>query len=80
MSEVTTEATTKKHPVSTFSQLPNEAFVNIQTVKALFGCSSSTVWREVKRGHIPKPYKLSLRSTRWHVGEIRQALVSKRGA
>lgn len=72
--------TTSYHPVSTFSQLPDEAFVNIQTVKALHGCSASTVLREVQRGHIPKPYKLALRTTRWNVGELRQALAAKRGA
>lgn len=70
---------TKLHPVSVFSQLPDDAYVNIQTVKALFGCSSATVWREVKRGHIPKPYKLSIRTTRWNAGELRQALAAKRG-
>jgi len=79
MSQVTTEVATK-HPVSTFSQLPNEAFVNIQTVKALHGCSASTVWREVQRGHIPKPHKLSIRTTRWNVGELRTSLAAKMGA
>ncbi len=71
---------TISHPVSVFSQLPNDAYVNIQTVKALFGCSSATVWREVKRGHIPKPYKLSIRTTRWNVGELRTSLAAKMGA
>lgn len=80
MSEIITEVTAKTHPVSTFSQLPNEAFVNIQTVKALLGCSASTVWREVARNNIPSPYRLSIRNTRWNVGELRQALASKRGA
>ena len=64
------------HPISIFESLPSDAYVNIQSVKALFGCSSSTVWREVKRGHIPKPYKLAMRTTRWNVGELRNALRS----
>lgn len=75
MSHTATEL--QPHPVSIFDNLPNEAFVNIQTVKALFGCSSATVWREVQRKQIPKPYKLSIRTTRWNVGELRTVLAAK---
>lgn len=71
---------TSTHPVSAFSQLPDEAFVDIQTVKALFGCSASTIWREVLRKSIPRPHKLSIRTTRWNVGELRVVLAAKRGA
>lgn len=69
---------TQPHPVSIFDSLPSDAYVNIQSVKALFACSSATVWREVKRGHIPKPYKLAMRTTRWNVGELRASLKAKR--
>ena len=71
-----TKDSIQPHPISIFESLPSDAYVNIQSVKALFGCSSSTVWREVKRGHIPKPYKLAMRTTRWNVGELRDALRS----
>ena len=57
-----------------FDEYPNSAFVRLPVVKALFACSSATVWRRVNSGHIPQPKKLSLRITCWNVGELRQAL------
>jgi predicted DNA-binding transcriptional regulator AlpA len=57
-----------------FDQYPNSASVRLPVVMALFACSSATVWRRVKSGHIPQPRKLSLRTTCWNVGELRQAL------
>jgi predicted DNA-binding transcriptional regulator AlpA len=74
-----TKHSIQPHPISIFESLPSDAYVNIESVKALFGCSSATVWREVKRGHIPKPYKLAMRTTRWNVGELRQALRNASG-
>lgn len=57
-----------------FDQLPDSANVRQPVVEALFGCSSSTVWRGVKAGRIPKPRKLSDRVTGWNVGELRHTL------
>lgn len=59
-----------------FDQLPESANVRLPVVKALFACSPATVWRGVKSGRIPKPKKLSPRTTGWNVGELRQALAS----
>jgi len=68
---------TKPHPVSTFSQLPDDAYVNTQITKTLFGVSSATLWRHIKRGSIPKPHKFSQRTVRFNVGELRVALAAK---
>lgn len=57
-----------------FTELPDLAHVRLDTVKALYACSSASVWRGVKAGRIPKPRKLSPRTTCWNVGELRQAL------
>jgi predicted DNA-binding transcriptional regulator AlpA len=38
-----------------FDQYPNSASVRLPVVMALFACSSATVWRRVKSGHIPQP-------------------------
>ena len=57
-----------------FDQLPNTAHVRQPIVRALFSCSDATVWRRVKDGGIPRPYKLSTRVTAWNVGELRCAL------
>jgi predicted DNA-binding transcriptional regulator AlpA len=57
-----------------FDQLPDSANVRQPIVEALFACSSSTLWRRVKDGRIPRPRKLSDRVTAWQVGELRRAL------
>ncbi len=59
-----------------FDQLPNSANVRLPVVQTLFACSPASVWRGVKSGRIPKPKKLSPRTTGWNVGELRQALAS----
>lgn len=57
-----------------FGKLPNEAYVRQPVVEALFACSAATVWRGVHSGRIPKPEKLSPRTTGWKVGALRHAL------
>lgn len=57
-----------------FDQLPNSASVRQPVVQALYACSRASVWRGVNAGRIPKPRKLSPRTTCWNVGELRQAL------
>ena len=60
-----------------FSQFPPEAHVRLPVVKALYACSAESVWRGVKNGTIPKPYKLSPRTACWNVGELKKALALK---
>ena len=57
-----------------FEYLPNSAHIRLTTMKVLYGCSSATIWRGCKNGSIPRPKKLTLRTTAWNVGEIRDAL------
>lgn len=57
-----------------FDDLPNTANVRLPVVQSLYGCSTASIWRGVKDGRIPKPRKLSPRTTCWNVGELRQAL------
>lgn len=59
-----------------FDQLPNSAYVRLPTVIRLYACSTASVWRGVHAGRIPKPRKLSPRTTCWNVGELRQALAA----
>ena len=65
-----------------FDQLPNTANVRQPVVQGLYGCSAASIWRGVKDGRIPKPRKLSPRTTCWNVGELRKALAvaGNRGA
>lgn len=59
-----------------FDFLPDSASVRQPVVEALYACSPASVWRGVKAGRIPKPRKLSPRTTCWNVGELRQALAA----
>lgn len=59
-----------------FDSLPDSASVRQPVVQALYACSSASVWRGVKSGRIPKPRKLSPRTTCWNVGELRAALAA----
>lgn len=61
--------------VKYFDDLPDYAFVRLPVVKALYACSSTSVWRGVKSGRIPAPHKISANTTGWNVGELRSALV-----
>lgn len=60
-----------------FDQMPNSAYIRLPVVMSLYGVSAATIWRGVKNGTIPKPSKLTERTTAWNVGLVRQALVAK---
>ena len=57
-----------------FDFLPRSAYVRLPIVMSLYGISQASVWRNVKNGNIPKPRKLTTRTTAWNVGELRAAL------
>ena len=60
-----------------FDQLPNSAFIRLPVLMGLYGISSASGWRGVKNGTIPKPSKLTTRTTAWNVGLIRADLAAK---
>ena len=60
-----------------FDQTPNSAFIRLPIVMRLYGVSAATIWRGVKNGTIPKPSKLTQRTTAWNVGLVRAALAAK---
>lgn len=53
---------------------PDEAFVNIDVVAAIYDRSPASIWRDVKAGRVPKPVAVTPRCTRWRIGDIRKAL------
>lgn len=57
-----------------FDSLPDAAYVRAPVVMGLYACSPATLWRNVRKGIIPKPKKLSERVTAWNVGSLRAAL------
>jgi len=62
-----------------FEFLPDSAFVRLPVTQGLFACSPATIWRGVKAGWVPEPYKLSPRTTAWNVGDLRRSLASLKG-
>jgi predicted DNA-binding transcriptional regulator AlpA len=71
---MTKETNTEHTALARFKALPDEAYVRLPVVAALYGCSNATVWRRVKEGHIDAPRKLGARTTCWNVGQLRKAL------
>jgi len=67
----------KNSALENFDLLPNTANVRLPTVMSLYGISAATVWRNIKNGNIPKPRKLTSRTTVFNVGDLRTALKTK---
>ncbi|MEQ1766102.1 MAG: AlpA family phage regulatory protein [Methylotenera sp.] len=63
--------------LANFEAMPSCAFIRLPVIMALYGVSSATIWRGVKNGTIPKPAKLTERTTAWNVGQVRASLASK---
>ena len=61
-----------------FQYLPNDSMVRLPTLMALYGLSKSTILREIKKGNIPFPIKLTPRTTAWKVDDVRQNLKRSR--
>jgi predicted DNA-binding transcriptional regulator AlpA len=57
-----------------FDDLPASAQIPARTVARLLDVSEVTVWRWVKLGKLPQPRKLGSNTTRFAVGEVREAL------
>ena len=62
--------------VSHFSELPDDALIDVRAVALLTGQSVNSVWRKAKAGIIDAPIKCGPKTTRWRVGGIRSYLAS----
>jgi predicted DNA-binding transcriptional regulator AlpA len=58
--------------------LPETGFVRLPTVLQVFPVSKSTWWAGVKDGRYPKPVKLGLKMTAWHVQDVRDLIASQK--
>ena len=56
--------------------LPQDGFVRLPTILAVFPVSRSSWWAGVKTGRYPSPVKLGPRVTAWRVEDIRALLDS----
>jgi len=62
-----------------FTLLPDNGFIRLPVVMRLYGISSASIWRGIKNGTIPKPVKITERTTAWSVKLVREDLASKAG-
>ncbi len=67
----------QKEVLQNFEFLPKNSMVRLPTVMALYGLSKSTILREIKKGNLPPPIKLTARTSAWKVDEIRKNLAQK---
>ena len=65
--------------LANFDRLPDSAYIRLPVMIGLFGVSAASIWRGVKNQSIPKPVKLTERTTAWSVRLVRQALAAKVG-
>lgn len=65
--------------LANFDKLPDSAYIRLPVMKGLYGVSSASIWRGVKNLTVPKPCKLTQRTTAWNVGQVRAALAAKAG-
>ena len=63
--------------LANFDQLPDSAYIRLPVMKGLYGVSATIIWRGVKNSTIPKPVKLTERTTAWSVKLVRAALAAK---
>lgn len=64
-----------------FDELANEAFVRIrQIVPDVIPFSTATIYRLVKGGTFPKPYRLGDSAVAWRVGEVREWIANLKRA
>jgi predicted DNA-binding transcriptional regulator AlpA len=66
--------------LASFDQLPDSAYVRLNTVRRLYGVSAATIWRNCKKRTMPCPVKLSERCTAWSVKALRADLAAKAAA
>ena len=60
-----------------FDSLPDSAHVRLPVVRGLYSASAATIWRNVKKGIIHSPVKLTENVTAWRVGDLRKALAGR---
>ena len=55
-------------------RLPQEGFVRLPVILAVFPVGKSSWWAGVKAGRFPTPVKLGPRTTAWRVEDIRRLI------
>lgn len=70
----TTASLKNKHAPTQATGLPDEGFVKVPQIIAVFPVSRSGWWQGVKDGKYPAPVKLGPKNTAWKVQDIRKLI------
>lgn len=62
--------------LANFDSLPDSALIDVKTVAAVLGRSTSSIWRDARSGNLPAPIKTGPACTRWNVGALRRHLAA----
>lgn len=54
----------------------DDRFFSARQLSEIFGVNLITIWRWSKRGHLPKPRRLTPGTTRWFGGDLNRHLAS----
>ena len=54
-----------------------DALLKVQTVCAVVGMSTSSIFRKLAAGQFPAPVRLGTRCTRWKAGDVRAWLAAQ---
>lgn len=71
---------TGEHPVpqpkriTDFDNLPDSALLDVKEIRYLAGRSPASIWRDVKRGRLPRPISIGPNSSRWRAADVRAYL------
>jgi predicted DNA-binding transcriptional regulator AlpA len=60
--------------IQIFKALPDEALVDLKTVSTLASRSRSSIYRDIRHGHLEEPLRLGKTSSRWRVEDVRAYL------
>ena len=58
-----------------FDGLPDSALLNIKEIRHLAGRSPASIWRDVKRGRLPRPISIGPNASRWRAADVRAYLM-----
>jgi hypothetical protein len=67
----TMKLSTQLPELEALSNLPDDALIAVDSVAALYSCSTRHAWRAADRGLIPRPLHVG-HIVRWRIGTIRE--------
>ena len=60
--------------ITDFDTLPDSALLDVKEIRFLAGRSPASIWRDVKRGRLPRPISIGPNASRWRAADVRTYL------